>query len=420
MRVLLLTHYFVPETGAPQKRWDALIREFVAAGHEVAVLCPPPHHPNGRVEERFHRYYAPGSSDRADNGAAVYRVGLLRHGGDIVTRSLDHLFAAQRMITRGGRLIRTGRVRPDVIIATAPAVPTLLAGQWLAKRFRIPYVVEMRDAWPDLITHVEGMGTSNVAVSFAKRAIHSGVTWLQRSADRVVSTTKTFAGVLESRGIRNVAVVRNGSDARAMRAMPSASDNHTELRALYIGTMGRSQGLEMIVRATAKLNRQGVPVDVRLVGEGHDREGLVDLNKSLGNPVTILDAVPRDEVAQHYAWADTTIASLRDWEPFTWTVPSKLYELLSTGRHVTGILSGESAELLFEAGGGDVVAPGNEQQLIELWRDLATHRDRLEVGDSGRVWVTNNVQFDDLAASYLEVLERVVHGENESQREESR
>jgi hypothetical protein len=49
MRILLITHNYAPEVGAPQHRWNALVQRFVAAGHDVAVLAPSPHFPSGRA-----------------------------------------------------------------------------------------------------------------------------------------------------------------------------------------------------------------------------------------------------------------------------------------------------------------------------------------------------------------------------------
>lgn len=406
LRVLLLTHYFVPETGAPQRRWDALIREFVAAGHEVAVMCPPPHHPTGTVPDRFKRYYRRGSSERAENGALVFRVGYLPHRGDIITRTLDHLVSSLTSIGRASRLIRSGKFVPDVIIATAPAVPTLIAGTRLAKRFGIPLVVEMRDAWPDLLTHMSDLGSGGM-VGLVKRVVHRYVTKLQQSATQVVTTTEAFARMLETRGMCNVAVVRNGASISRFAKLPSIDSDHKELRALYLGTMGRSQGLDVVIRAAHELERQGVPVSVRMIGAGHDRNSLIALNEELGSPVEILPAVSPDRVADEYRWADTTIATLRDWEPFAWTIPSKLYELLSAGRHVTGILAGEGAEILLDAGGGAVVPPGNVDKLVAYWSELASKREQLNVGRAGRAWVQANVSYERLASKYFAILSEI-------------
>src|SRR5699024_10614896 len=58
MGLLLLTHYYAREFGAPQRRWSALIGRFIAAGHRVAVAAPVPHYAAGRptrTQRRSHR-----------------------------------------------------------------------------------------------------------------------------------------------------------------------------------------------------------------------------------------------------------------------------------------------------------------------------------------------------------------------------
>lgn len=45
MRILILTQYYPPETGAPQNRLSGLARELKAVGHEVSVLTAMPNYP---------------------------------------------------------------------------------------------------------------------------------------------------------------------------------------------------------------------------------------------------------------------------------------------------------------------------------------------------------------------------------------
>ena len=175
-----------------------------------------------------------------------------------------------------------------------------------------------------------------------------------------------------------------------------------------MGNLGRSQGLDVVIRAAHRLHQLGVQIEVRLVGAGFARASLGRLNEELGRPVELHESVEPHEVAAHYAWADTTIVSLRDWEPFTWTIPSKLYELLSSGRHITGILAGESASILEATGCGDVVPPGDTEALVRLWQSLESKPERLEIGDAGRAWVSSHVAFPRLAEQYLDVMSRTL------------
>ncbi|WP_072312879.1 glycosyltransferase family 4 protein [Agrococcus sp. Marseille-P2731] len=408
MKILLLTHYYAPENSAPQRRWSALIERFTSAGHEVDVICPPPHYPSGRLDPQMREAHGPGSVERDEAGARVFRVSFLRHDGRMHTRTLDHVWVAAATARRARRLIDSGAIAPDVIVATAPALPSLVAGRALARRYSIPLVAEMRDAWPDLVSHVAGFTPKRGLVQALKRVVHEQITGLQRDAARVVTTTESFAAVLLERGVTEVAVIRNGTSVARYRGVPERSTGHPELRALYMGTIGRSQGLEVVVRAAARLRDAGVPLQVRLVGHGVALPRLRELNRALGNPVEILGGVPGSEVVEHYAWADTCIVSLRDWAPFAWTVPSKLYELMASGRHMTAIVAGESAQLVREAGSGDIVLPGDVQSLVELWRRLQADGSRLDVGDRGRAWAARNADYDAIANRYLAVLQSAV------------
>src|SRR3546814_12427620 len=62
--------------------------------------------------------------------------------------------------------------RPDAILATAPPFTALLIGYLLAKRARIPLIVEFRDRWSDEARKSVWSGKS-VSVRFAPRVRRS-------------------------------------------------------------------------------------------------------------------------------------------------------------------------------------------------------------------------------------------------------
>jgi len=61
MRVLVVCHYFPPETGAPQARLSELAEAW-ATSDEVTVLTGMPNHPTGVVPERYRRRMRVGES----------------------------------------------------------------------------------------------------------------------------------------------------------------------------------------------------------------------------------------------------------------------------------------------------------------------------------------------------------------------
>lgn len=406
MHILLVTHYFEPEIGAPQRRWSALIERFVANGHQVSVVTPAPHYPSGRVAAEHRHRLRRGTVHTSGTGATVYRVAHVPHRGDILTRTLDHVVAATASVAKASAIARESK--PSVVVATAPAIESLIAGQVIARRLGIPFVAEMRDAWPDLVAYTGGIGSRWSPLGFFRRLVHRLVTKLQAAAAMVVTTTQSFAEVLRARGIANAVVLRNGTTHSALPAI--ATPEHVPpapLRVLYMGTVGRSQGLDVLIEATRILARQGVDVDLRIVGHGADLARLQRINRAVGAPADIREGVAPADVRSHYEWAHTTVVSLRDWEPFSWTVPSKLYELLATGKHITALVAGESADIMRATGAGVVVRPGDAANLAETWRNLWSEPASLRVGNSGRAWAQQFADYDALAAKYLALLSRI-------------
>ena len=65
MRILIVTHYFPPETGAPQARLSALAATWAGDGDRVTVLTGMPNHPTGVIPPEYGAPCAAGSGATA-------------------------------------------------------------------------------------------------------------------------------------------------------------------------------------------------------------------------------------------------------------------------------------------------------------------------------------------------------------------
>ncbi|PRZ08086.1 glycosyltransferase involved in cell wall biosynthesis [Isoptericola sp. CG 20/1183] len=435
-RLLLVTHHYYPERGAPQRRWDALTPRLIDAGVDVSVLAPPPHYPAGRLfEDRAE--YQPGRLSRGRHGERIVRTTFREHSSRLRSRSLDQAVVAWSSICLGLRIFRHPSLRPDVVVGTVPGIPSMFAAWVLARATRAKFVVEMRDAWPDLIEPAglfrAGRTTKARVLGLARTFVHRAVSRLQARADSVVTTTETFAEVLQGRGVDDVAVVRNGTSytpdaadlASSGLAVPTSPADPTgpapdggphllrdrPLRVAYAGTVGRAQDLGTVVRAAAEMRRRGRAVDVRIVGPGAEVESLQRLAAELGAPVTFGGPVPAEEVHALYRWADTVLVSLRDWQPLEWTVPSKLYEVMASGRLVTACVAGEAAEIVASTGAGTVVLPGDAAMLADVWSGWVRDGALPEVSPAAAAWVAANADDDELGRRYVQLVDHLMEPE---------
>jgi len=265
------------------------------------VLTPPPHYPSGRAVH-LAPDLRPGAVTTGRYGETVCRVRFREHDTRLVGRSLDQALSAHSSLVTGLRRLR-GADRPDLVLATAPGLPSIPAGMTLAAALHRPVVVEMRDAWPDLIAPSGMLGPDDAGGwrTRVTRVAHQAVTALQRHADAVVTTTASFADVLRSRGISDVSVIRNGAHVQGLPALdpPAAHRHPAALRVLYLGTMGRSQGLSTAVTAASLARRRGLDLTLRLVGTGADAPALHALAAHLDAPVELRDRVPWPGVIAH-------------------------------------------------------------------------------------------------------------------------
>ncbi|MGQ1836906.1 glycosyltransferase family 4 protein [Kocuria turfanensis] len=383
LRLLVLTHSFWPEHSPPQRRWSSLTRYLVPSGWDVSFLAPAPRF-RGAVEQGGGLTIW--GRERGPLGETIHRVPYLSTGHGRVCKLADQLFTAAASTVRG---LFTGP--SDVILVTAPSLPLLATG-WLLARLRgVPFVVEMRDAWPNLAED------ANLVRSGGKSVINGVVEFVQNHADLVVTVTEGFARTLRERGVRSVVTIRNGVVLGNTPRLLPPPQGRERLEVLYLGNHGESQNLERLVEAAALV---GDRMRLTMVGQGSRKASLQELAARLDAPVRFLPPEYGSAVFERYAEADSVVVSLRDdWKSFDATIPSKTYEVLSVGRHITAIVRGEAARVFADAGEGDVVS-GRAADVARLWEGLIEDPARLRPRSSGRAWVAEHAEYSDLATRY--------------------
>ncbi len=367
-----------------------MIKEFSRSGWDVDVVTPVAHYPFGR---RGLPRAAAGRPFRKQAGQfteVIRRVPYLRHGNTRLARLLDQCYSALLSVPAG-----LAGPRPDVVIVTAPSLPSLAAGYLLARLRGVPLIVEMRDAWPDLARD------ARIIQGSVKSVVERVVDFVQQRADLVVTVTEGFAETLRARGVRNVATISNGVHLDAIPVMDPPDPDKSVFEALYLGNHGESQRLDVAIRASALV---GDSMHLHMVGHGTQRDALQQLARELEAPVTFHAPLHGQAIMDRYASADTCLVSLRDdWKSFETTVPSKTYEVLAVGRHVTAIVKGEAARIITDADAGDIV-PSKPEAVAALWRELAADRGRLVRNGDSRQWVKTHAEYGHLAGSYMELI----------------
>jgi hypothetical protein len=407
MRILIVTHYFPPEAGAPQARLSALARTWAADGDDVVVLTGMPNHPTGVLPPRYRRAVL--RRERQD-GYRVIRTWLYATPNEgVLRKTLGHLSFMASSVLLGGWA--TGPA--DTVVVSSPTFFSILSGWLLARWRRARFIVEVRDLWPAIFVEL-GVLTNRWVIRLLERLELAAYA----AADQVVVVSEGFRADLIRRGVPagKVHTIPNGVDparftpdtAAALPVRARLGAGPADTLVLYAGTHGISQGLPSIADAAAILagTRGGSPVRLAFVGEGADKERLRQRVAGLGlDNVTLLPAVPNSQMPALLAAADICLVPLRGVPLFATFIPSKMFEYLAAGKAVIGSLAGESARILSEAG-ALVVPPEDSAALAAAIAALAASPARRAVmGQAGRAHVVRCYDRAGLAREYRKILD---------------
>lgn len=415
MHIQVISQLWEPEDGAPQRRWRWLSEALEGASHTVDVICPPPHYPTGRLlsTNPEHQKY---SVEQVSDKVTIYRTNFREYTPYLFSRVYDQwiqMISAVRVSLKAARA-----KRPDLLIATAPPLPALFSQYLLSKCLNVPTIIDLRDAWPDLIDDML-LGEKDVPKDVAmKGGIRTSILKLMAKATRVmmrrclvdvdgvVTSTQSFSQVLQHRGCKNVITIRNIASIRSIKQRVR-DDDKSPLRILYAGTTGRAQGLTPTLRAVHSAIERGAEIEMRIIGGGAHLRTLKRNAAKLDLPVHFYPRMSFSHVQMHYAWTDTELIQLEDWKPLEWTVPSKLYDALASQRHITLVAKGESAEIVESLGAGHVVAPHDEEALTDLLVALYNDRELLKIGSDSDEWLERNCDPSVLSLKFIDFVERI-------------
>lgn len=409
MKILILSQYWFPENGVPQRRWSWLAKILVDAGHEVRVVAPPAHylrHPSLKQWIRETRELS-GTLDLGPSGEWIRRSMYLPSGNSLTGRAINQASVAACMVLAVVR--RRGSLRefnPDLVIGTVPALPTALVTEIVARMVKAPYIIDLRDAWPDLLSLSDQWNEAVGKQSLRERILSRGPKQLilhlvgkqlkhaYKHANGMIVTSELLGKHLETKAsgaclpAERIVCVRNVFPVKSN--IPDATESSSaegELHVLYAGTMGRAQKLQNVLEAIEIADKNGLKVKAKFVGAGVAKDALIQFADDRGLPAEFFARVEAHELADFYDWADTALVHLADWEPLCRAVPSKTYELMQSGIHITAAVAGETASLVDEHYSGITVSPEDPAALAAAWEKLIRDKSLLKISSQGKKWV---------------------------------
>jgi glycosyltransferase involved in cell wall biosynthesis len=237
------------------------------AGYVVSVVCPRNERCAKAAEiiDDIHifRHWLPSDARRVSGYLVEYAAALF----------WEFVLAFRVMLHRGFDVIHAGNP-PDTIF---------LVGGFFKLLFGKKFVFDYRDLSPELFEVKFGRRGAIYRILLACER------WTFRSADWVIANNPTFAEIAEQRGRKRrekITVVRHGPDLRVLQPVRVERDYRAGRRhlVLYIGVMGRQDGVDLLIQAARHVVIELGRTDVQflLVGAGPELRPMQAMAMSLG------------------------------------------------------------------------------------------------------------------------------------------
>jgi len=367
------------------------VKALIAAGHEVDLICQlwgdqPRRERSGRLAV----YRVP--IERRRRGKISY---VLEYGAFFILAALR---ATWQHLRRRYDVVQVNSL-PDCLVFAA-LVPKLLGARVL---------LDLHECMPEFFSLKYRLPTQHPLV----RALGFCEQVSIRFADAAITCTDQMRERFVERGARKekIGVILNSFDDQRFdpRRYMAVKRDREHFVLVFHGTIDDMHGLDLVVRAIARLRDRIPGLQLRIYGDGPRRASIEALAKELRVDDLVWFSggwVPMDELLPKIAAADVGVVAIRRDACFDLTHSNKMYDLIALRKPVVTSRTraveayfGDECFQLFESGNEEDLA----RAILELYEDPEL-RQRLvqratEINEPYR-WVHQ-------AKHYVELVERL-------------
>ena len=405
MNIWMIHHYANSPDAPGDARHFSHARELIRRGHRVRIVACSRHHLTH--EEML------GASTRQwetrDHDGVPFTWIRARGYKDGSLRRILNMFEFSLRAAR--RDWAVGLEQPDLIMGSTPHPFAALAAERLAAHYRVPFVLEVRDAWPYVLTEVGGHSRFHPFVLLIDRTMR----FLYSRAAAIVMFSRHSTQLLANYGAdpRKIVWIPHGVDL-AMSPEPRPAPNDGVFTVTYIGAHNQWNSLDAVLDAAKLLQGCDTPqVLIRLVGDGNSKKLLVTRARTENiRNVRFDDPVPKSQIHNILHESDAFLINNRkDEVSRNWMSFNKLYDYLAAGRPVI-FGSYTENDPVRESRGGISVTADDPVALAEAIRFMASRspQELASYGARGRSHIERNYSIPVLVDRFEAAVNEVTSG----------
>ena len=401
-RILIITQYFPPEVGGGSQRSVGFAEEFRDAGFDVTVISPFPSYliQKDEIITKFKLF-----EKSKQNGITLYNTFVYASDrGSFVTRMLYYL-----SFSFSSTLVALMKVKKtDFHLTISPPLFNGISGIFIKMFKGSKFIFDIGDLWPESAIQL-GFLKNKTAINLAEKFER----FIYRKADYINVVTKVTQQKLKAKFpfVRKIFWVPNfvRTDLVIKKEKKQLLIDKLNLSEKFVigyaGNIGGAQGLKLLTDA-AKHTLYNSEIVYLIIGDGVDREILEREVKTyeLKN-VLLLPPVNRELILDYISLFDVTVIPLVKNDLFRFTIPSKLYEAMSSESPVILCVDGEARKILEKSNCGVYCEPENARGVAEKVEWMFTNKNALKtMGQAGRKYALENYDRKKIIEQFTKML----------------
>jgi glycosyltransferase involved in cell wall biosynthesis len=407
MNIWSISQYATPGKYAYGTGHHFLAEQHVRHGHEVTIFSSAFNHYMRRGP--VHRHLV--RTEMLDGVRYVWLKGRPyrnTHGMGRVINWLLFVFAFF--------LVNKGAYgRPDIVILSSHSMLPVVCALWAKYRYGARLIVEIRDIWPLTLIELSGASERHPLI----RLIGACERLAYSRADWIVSTLPNLpehvAAVLGHRNFfftyipQGVPVELFRSGGRLDHTFVAEHFENNVFKVGYAGALGPSNALDTLVDVIMRLNETHPEIRFYLLGDGVDRERLIERCAGCSN-VVFIPQIDRSLVPDFIAHCDLMYDSTRKLLIYEYGLSrQKWMDCLFAAKPITVSFSGFRS-ILDEAGCGSFIESEDPDALAEEILEYASRpREELRrMGAAGKRYVEQHHTYERLARDYEEIFVHIL------------
>lgn len=373
MKLLFISQYFPPETGAGATRADSLRRYLTDLGWEIDVLCELPNYPSGVIDQKYAGHWYHRTETKS---GSITRTWVIPSKRENFLQQIG-MFGSFMISSMLYGIMNPGRY--DAVYATSPPFFGAISGYILSCLYKVPFYFEVRDLWPDAGVETGHIDKLNIVYKVSKKIER----WLYKKSDLVIPVTRKSGELIrETCPSANTCVVYNGVDTEHFKPVPNALDivdetfSKDKFRIGYAGTIGVIHDLDTVVHA-AKLLEQNKDIEIIIIGDGSRSMHLQELldNHQPAN-VRWLGIKDHSQIPTYLSTLDLALNPVYNTKVFGSIITVKFFEYLACEVPVLTMANGILKEVGDASGAAVTISPEDPKLLADTILALKNDPDK--------------------------------------------